>query len=218
MMEDAMLLTLNQMLKCSDIERYHLTNMRERNQIALAFGRHVAADSLDYLPVDCLVLTVSNTLAQSYSRKLSAQFCLVHFDILAGVLAVAESNPKKPAYFSVIDYRVRGQRAHIACGTSTDDPELIAFELARTPLTARAHADRITSVNVSMLRADIIKNATKHGLDLSAPWLPPLHSPELAELLQPYVERRDNAIANAVAAGAKARKLLDAMIPTGVAN
>jgi hypothetical protein len=155
------------------------------------------------------VLSVNDTLARSYCRKQAAQFCIVHFDTLATVLAIAEAHPERPAYFSMIDTRVRGERAHVACGTSTDDPELIAFELARTPVTARAHANRITSVNISMLRDDIVRRAAGHGLDLSAPWLPPFGSKALAGLLVPYVGVRDAAVAEVIAAGSRSRALYE---------
>ena len=202
-----MRLTFHEMFKCSGNDRFHIENLRQRGTSAFAFGRNVMSISLTYLPIDCLVMSVCDILAQSYSRKLAAQFCLVHFDILATVLAIAEANPERPAYFSVIDTRVKGQLAHVACGTNTDDPELIAFELARTPVTARSHADRITSVNVSMLLQGIRDNAAKHHIDLSAPFLPPVGSKELADLLGPYVEVRDAAVDMVVAAGSKSRPL-----------
>jgi hypothetical protein len=210
-------LTYKEFRIAADIDSSHTHNLNYRGQVPLAFGRSVIAQSLSYVEVDCLAIRIANVLAESYSLKTAASFVRVHFDIIAQVLASAEADPAATKFFSVIDFFVRGKRMHTTCGSVTDDPELIAFELARTPLTARGTVNRITSVNITALRAEIVDNAERKGIEISAPWLPPLGSKELAELLAPYVELRDNAVVTAsmevqaefLAAGKKSRNIFE---------
>jgi hypothetical protein len=181
-------------------------NLNHRGHVALAFGRNVIAQSLVYIEVDALCYRVADVLVDSYPRKLAASFVRVHFDTIAKTLAAAEADPAGTKFFSVVDFINRGIRSHTACGTVTDDPERVALALAHIPLTARATVSRVTAVNITALRAEIVANAERKGLDIAAPWLPPLGSPELAELLVPYAQTRDDAVASA---GAKARAIFE---------
>jgi hypothetical protein len=204
----------------ADSDSNQIHNLNVRGQVALAFGRNAIAQSLSYIEVDALCHRIADVLTESYSRKMAASFVRVHFDTIAQVLAAAEADPARNKFFSVIDFFVRGKRQHTCCGTTTSDPELVAFELARTPLTAKTIVNRVTSINVTGLRAEIVASAECKGIDIAAPWLPALGSTELAELLQPYMQLRDDAVATVVAAaGAKSRKTFEKMIPaTGALN
>jgi hypothetical protein len=212
-------LTHKEFRAASDIDSIHSYNLNARGQAALAFGRNMIATSLSYVEMDCLCLKIADVLAESYPRKLATSFVRVHFDTIAQVLAAAEADPTANKFFSVIDFFVRGKRAHTCCGSVTDDPELIAFELAHTPLTARAIVNRVTSINITGLRAKIVDNAERKGIDIAAPWLPPLGSQDLAELLQPYMALRDEAVATVIAAaGAQSRTAFENMILDGAVN
>src|SRR3954465_6116950 len=96
------------------IERFK--NLVYRNLHAFAWGRSVASDSLTYFEVDALALMLTETLAKSYSRTVAAQLVRLHCDTWIAALAMAEANPDRPAYFSIVDFFCKGKRGHIACG------------------------------------------------------------------------------------------------------
>jgi hypothetical protein len=195
----------------ADTNQIH--NLNSRGHVALAFARNAIAQSLSYIELDALCYCAADALTETYTRKLSAAFVIGHFDILAMVLATAEVDLRAPKFFSIIDFHVRGKLMHAACGVTTDNAALITADLALAPLVAGAVVARVTSINITALRAAIVANAARAGIDISASWLPPLESEELAELLQPYMELRDNAVATVVAAaGTKSRAIFEGTI------
>jgi hypothetical protein len=203
-------LTHHEFTIAADAEPNRIHNLNVRGQVALAFGRGIIAQSLSYVEVDCLCHRINDVLTESHTRKFAASFVRMHFDTIAQVLAAAETDLTTPKFFSVVDFFVRGKRMHTACGSTTDSPELITVELAQTPPTANAVVSKVTSINITALRAEIVGNAERKGVEIEAPWLPPFGSEDLAELLAPYIELRDGAMATVVAtAGAKARAMFE---------
>jgi hypothetical protein len=202
-------LTHAEFVIAADTDSNQIHNLNHRGQAALAFGRSVIAHSLSYIEADALCHRIADVLTKSYTRRLAASFVHVHFDIVANVLAAAEADPKRPKFLSVVDLYARGKLLHTTCGSTTDNAETITAELAQTPLTAHATVSRITSINITALRAEIVASGARKGVELDAPWLPPLGSKDFADLMQPYTELRDRAVATVESAGAKARTIFE---------
>lgn len=177
-----------------------LRKLQHRNQLVLAFGRSCAPTSLTYLPIDAVCLLTTDVLGKTYNLTVASQIMRLRFDQLAHVVGVAEADPSHEAHFCIIDLQRNsdGAQANIAAGASdVVMPELLAADMMEQPELRGFSATRVVSVNVSHLIRFVRAQGAAHGLDLAAAFFPPPDSAEYAELMRPYVERRDAAIIEA---------------------
>lgn len=215
-------LTLKQTTTISGTPKGALDSLRQRGHFAGAFGRSDAYESLGWIPLDSFAIFLNDTLAERYPRAEAAQIVRIHCDVWSAAVAMAEEHPDQPALFCVVDFYPGGKRAHLCCATTSTNLDEIAQRVAMTPQALGAIAKRISSVNATRLIKWLRGNAAKHGIDLSTPFLPPVNSPEFAEIFAPYVDVRDAAIATvkqrkakaelAKMAGQRARAALEARL------
>jgi hypothetical protein len=167
-----------------------LTVLRQRDQVALAFGRGDAYASLGYLALDAVAVRLVDVLSEKIERTMAAQVVRDQWGVWSRVAAVAEDAPPAiPVLFYVIEFEKRnGRRGHLTCGSTLDsrqDDNLrkIAADLyKRTGVTARSYV----VVEMHTVLDDVRRAAERAGRDFSDRFLPPIGSPALDEVLKPY--------------------------------
>ena len=203
-------ITFAEFIAGAAISTEQLKVLRRRGQIACAFGRREAFQSLGFVALDCVATVLADRLATVFERTQAALLTRLHFDIWARVVAAAETDPAAPAFFAVAEFVDRkGRRTHVALGTRTDDPAAIKRDVDRATGLSTIHT---VAVDVGGVIADVRANASAAGYDFAAPFLPP-PGEKLDEILAPYAAERDRAISIAVKArraGIKARELVEA--------
>jgi hypothetical protein len=191
------LLSLQQVLALTGTPFPKFQTLRRRDQIAMAFGRRLAATSLSYIPADCVGMLLVATLGEAYGDKLTfpAQLVRVYGDKWLECVARSEAergsaNPRD-VNFSVIDLERESDRktGHMVAGSMGMAPEQTAFNVTQPEGWVQT---RINSVNVSVLIRRIRRAAVKEQIDLEAPFMPPVGTGEFEKLMAcDYFKRRD---------------------------
>jgi hypothetical protein len=172
----------------ADVTEQGLVSLRRRDQIACAWGRNAAYLPLGYFEIDAVAMALVQVLGHLLEKTRAARLVRREFDIWAQVVANAEYS-RAPAFFTFVELLdKRGQELSIACGTTTDDPQLIKkmADKMTGAMTRRTHA-----INMHGVITDVRANAKRAGYLLNDPFLPPPGSNELAELLAPFKTVRD---------------------------
>jgi hypothetical protein len=221
-------LTLAELLKVTATPPEALKSLRRRDQIALAFGRREAYDSLSYIELDAVGLLLTDAIGRAYNNlTTAAQLLRIYGDVWAGVVGEAEADLRHDKSFCIVDLADADEprplehiKAHYACGANESDPDKIAKFVERYSPTPGLVAVRVNCVNVSHLIRFIRKTAAKHGIDLLGAFMPPPSDPRFKEFVQPYEDLRDKAIfevrarkareALAREVGERARRLMEA--------
>jgi hypothetical protein len=213
-------ITLSELLTATETSVEALKSMRRRDHVALAFGRRDALASSWYLPVDAVGIHLTTALAKVYGATLAAQMVRTFGDVLLTVVAQAEADFASDAHFAVVDFvnETDGRSAHLACGARDATPEAVAAMVARSPAAQGYVVARINVVNVSHVIRVIRTTAARHGIDLTARFLPAPDSDEFQGLMQPYAQqetgiversarRKREAIARRIGEQARARAM-----------
>jgi hypothetical protein len=202
-------LTLQQVLTLTDTSFQKFQTLRRRDQIAMAFGRRLAAASLSYIPLDCVGMLLVATLGEAYGGKLTfpAQLVRVHGDVWFRAVAYSEAEARsggtRDAYFCVIDLEREsdGKAGHEVMGYLAADPDATVYEPIRDPLPPGWVRRRINCVSVSLLIRRVRKAAYNKGkaaeeqINLDAPFLPTPGSDEYKKLLAcDYFKGRDQVL------------------------
>lgn len=216
------LLSLQQVLALTGTPFPKFQTLRRRDQIAMAFGRRLAAASLSYIPADCVGMLLVATLGEAYGDKLTfpAQLVRVYGDMWLECVARAEApgSNHPDVHFCVIDLEREsdGKTGHMVAGSTAMAPEQTAFTVGQPQGWVQT---RINSVNVSVLIRRIRRAAVKEQIDLDAPFMPPVGTGEFEKLMEcDYFKGRDQlftdskTIKSREAAGAKHGEAARAMV------
>jgi hypothetical protein len=184
------IITFSELLAVMGLDVHRLKVLRQREQIALSFGRSDAYNALNYLPLDAVAHRLADVLAEKLPRPLAAEIVRDQWGIWSRVVAVAEAAPAgMPVLFYVVEYEdQKKRRGHMTLGStldSRDDGNLLRLAAdiqKRTGVIARSYV----AVEMGSILADVRAAASKARVDFSASFLPPLGSEQLAEVLKPY--------------------------------
>lgn len=188
---------------------------RSRDQIALAFGRSNAYNSMSFVEIDAVAMVLCGTLAKSYSRPVSAQLVRLDCDRWCEAIAMAEADADRAANYCIVDFQdADGVLSHLTCATNSSDLDWISHTVALSPKAFRATAQRITAVNMHPLIRKIQTTAADRGIELASPWLPPLGSDDFRDLFAAYAVARNGSVEiarvrSAYRAGELARTMLE---------
>jgi hypothetical protein len=186
------LITFREFLAATGLTVPKIKVMRQRDQIALAFGRREAFEKLDYIELDAAAALLADELMIVFDRGLAAWIVRLHCSIWARVVAIADAT-NEPAFFSVVEFELEGQLTHRAAGgTSGNTQEIIREVSKETPGWTPVRA---VAVNMSRILQRARDNARRKGCDLSEPFLPAPNDPQLDLLLKPYETLVDEAVA-----------------------
>jgi hypothetical protein len=173
-------LTPRELLTITDIDIEALKSMRRRHQIAIAFGGEDVVSSRMYTACDAVALMISSALAKSYGASLAAALTRASADVV--LIAIAQAGvSKQNVPLAIIDLtRDDGRRAYITCTDAVEPPNAAA---------AQGYVlERVVSINVSHIFGVVRANATRIGLDLSAPFLPEPGSETFDAMMGPFVD------------------------------
>jgi hypothetical protein len=219
-------ITFSEFLAAAGLTIEKIKVLRQRDQIALAFGRSDAYQSLGYVELDAVGARLAELLTEKLDRNIAAHIVRDQWGVWSRVVAQAEATKAGPSKF--VDFMVvecedpQGKRQPMTLGTMTEDLRAIRADIEkRTGLIARSYV----AVEMMTTVEDVRRNAKRAGYDWSAPFLPPPGSPKLEEILKPYDENMpDRAIVvttkaqkdeaeRARRAGIMARALIEAGLP-----
>jgi hypothetical protein len=201
-------ITYKDLLAATGLNNDHLKVLRQRRQIALAWGRSDAYAPFLYFEIDVFAHALTNALASIFTRSFAASIVRVHFDVWGGLVARTDATGEQ-VYFGVVEVVRPGKpvpRSHFTLGANTDDPRALANRVMATPQAHGYIPVRAVGANITGLLAEVRANAAKAGLDFSDPFLPAPDHPAYAELFGPYTKARDQAIEQVKALTPKGRE------------
>jgi hypothetical protein len=220
--------TYRELLETAGFDHQRLKVLRQRGQVALAFGRSDIYESLGYIELDCVAALLADVLTEKLDRTLAAEIVRDQWGVWSRVVAAAEASGGVPAFFYVVEYEnQKGKRWHMTVGSMLDSlKERNLREIAedlrkRAGVTARNYV----VVEMQSILADVRANAKRAKHDFSAPFLPPYGSAELEEVLRPFDEdmpdravvitdrAKEEAAEHARRAGIRARASVEASLP-----
>ncbi len=195
--------TLNyrQVLAITGTTPQQLPVLRQRHQIALAFGRSDMYESLGYIDLDCVAVRLTDVIAEGLppvhrgrgrgGRTLAAEIIRDQWGPWSRVVAMAEAAPGLPVFFYVIEFENKNQQHWWLTVGSKLDPHNqenllqivldIKSRFGVTPL-------KYVAVDMTEILADVRRAAEKVHIDLRSPFLPPWGDPRLDEILKPLDE------------------------------
>jgi hypothetical protein len=201
--------------------------LRQRDHIALAFGRSDAYQSLGYIELDAVAARLAELLTAKLDRTIAAHIVRDQWGIWSRVVAQAEATKPGPGRF--VDFMVlqcedpQGKKQKVTLGTTSDDLHKIGADIRKkTGLTPRSYV----AVEMMATIEDVRRNAKRAGYDFGARFLPPFGSPKLEEILKPYdesmpdraivvtAEAQEHEAERARRAGVMGRALIEAGLPS----
>ena len=217
-----------ELLAASALNIQRLKVLRQRRQVALAFGRSDCYESLGYVELDAVAALLADALTDKLDRDLAVEIVLDQWGTWARVVALAEKIRPAPAFFYVIGYEdAKGRRGNLTLGSRLDSRErenLVAIAADIQKRFSVAARDFVV-VEMASILADARRNAKAKGYDFSDKFLPVWGDPKLEEILRPFDETRpdraiviterekDNVAEDARRAGIMARAIVEAKLP-----
>jgi hypothetical protein len=175
-------ITFPEFLAATDLNNERIKVLRQRDQIALAFGRSEAYQSLGYIELDAVAHGLAEVLADKLDRTLAANIVRDLWGVWTRIAAQAET---RPAFLFVIEYEdKKGRRDYMVLGKHTDsvlEARAVVMKLGLTP-------KNYFIVDMPDLLATVRRLADQAGYDFKAPFLPPFGSAKLEEVLEPFKE------------------------------
>ncbi len=172
--------------------------LRQRRHVVGAFGRREAWANLDYVELDCVAPCLADDLTPIFERDLAVNLVALYFAEWAVAVAHADQS-NAPIFLCLIEYgepgKPSGPKSHFVGVSTTGDPEQLTFDASLKPETHGLEPERVAAVNVSRILARVRDNARRAGFDFSERFLPAPDDPLLADILAPYREARDAALA-----------------------
>jgi hypothetical protein len=172
--------------------------LRQRNQVALAFGRREAYATLDYTEIDAVAALLADDLTLNFDRDVAARLVRLYCAEWAGSVSHADASGR-PVYFSIIEYtpvgKPNGSRSHLVGAAHDGNADQLVLTAGLKPETRGMEPRRVIYVNMTTIIARVRGNARRAGYNFSAPFLPPPDDRLLDEILAPYTQARDEALA-----------------------
>ncbi len=186
-------LSFDELLAAANLSEGALGVLRQRKQIALAFGRRDAYRALRYVELDAVGVLLAEDLSRNFTRKIAAQIVRVHGDVWAAAVGAAE-NSEEPIFFFVLEAtNPSGERAHLTTWAPLAGINKMLDEMAQQLVAAGYTKPRLSSAFINQAIEQVRANAKKAKIDLSGRFMVSPESPEFRKLIEPYVEIRDRA-------------------------
>ena len=183
--------------------------LRQRDQLATAFGRNVAYASLGYTELDAVAVQLAEVLTEKLDRALVGKIVRDQWGVWTRVVAVAEAKPSEPVFLYVIEFESKkGERGIVTVGSMLDSGKESNLREIAMDLQKRAGivAKHFVAVEMQQLLAEVRSNAKAAGFDFSDKFLPPYGDPWLEEILKPFDDPDTPDQAIPVTAKAKERE------------
>ena len=204
-----------------------IKRLRKRTQLALAFGRGEAYQSLGYIELDAVATVLTTFLnARGIDRKTAAQIVRIHWPIWTRAVAMVEAGYRKkdapPIFFAVIEFiNGDGKPAHVAAAGTIAEADAIAAEALKIAKGARPIGSM--AVSVTDVLFTVRQNAAKANFDWLDKFVWPLGDPRLEKICQDGKEALARAVREVRSqrgkedlsrrAGIMARALMEADLP-----
>jgi len=189
-------LTPDQFFALAGVTRATFKAAVSRGEAALAFGTQWALAGGTFLDLDVVAWLLVDELTPAFTRKFAAVIVKSFSDQWCEAVSAAD-RVNEPIFFIVIEIgeplggklrAARREGLNVACGTLS---ELVGLKLEKQ----RTIPDRMTFINITNVMHRARRSARTIGLDLSAPFCPPLNDPVFRDAVRDVRNSRERNVA-----------------------